>query len=580
MLESQKVRKLSPEMDSLRLGTGWSACDLSKPQVFIASTFGDSHPGSAHLKGLAEDVRSAVAAHGGFGARYFATDICDGQTQGYDGMNYSLASREFIANLFELQAKATPFDGAVFIASCDKSIPASLIAMARIDIPTVFFPGGVMKSGPDFLTLNMVGTYSAMFRRGEITEEAFTAYQRDACPGFGACQFMGTANTMQVMSESLGMALPGSAVSPAFENSLIANAENVGPAVMKLIQKSVSVADIMTHEAFENAIMVHAAIAGSTNALLHLPAIARELDIRITPDLFDKIHREIPYLLNVKPSGKYPAEFFWYAGGTPAIMEAIRDCLHLEAMTATGKTLRENLDDIARGNFYDDCERHFVGTGIQKKDIIAPRERPIQKEGAIAVLRGNLAEGGAVIKHSAVPKEMHIATLRARPFDSEEAAIEAILHGGVAPGDAVIIRYEGPRGSGMPEMFLTTEAIASDDRLSSSIALITDGRFSGASRGPCIGHVSPEAAGGGAIALVKEGDLISIDIPARRLEIVGVNGVRKTPEEVASVLDKRRETFVSPAPHYTRGVLGIYTQLAASAMEGGYINMESIRSGK
>lgn len=573
MLISQKMRKISPEMDSLRLGTGWTVDDLGKPQIYVTSTYGDSHPGSVHLSQLTQDVCDAVHTSGGRGAKYVVTDICDGITQGYDGMNYSLPSREYMANMFQIQAEATPFDGAVFIASCDKSIPASLKAIARVNIPSVFLPGGVMKAGPDLLTLNMIGTYSAMYERGEITKDQFTWYQQRACPSCGACQFMGTACTMQTMAEALGLALPGSAVAPAVSQAIHDYAARCGARAMELAAHPLLPSQILSMDAFENAIMVHAAVAGSTNALLHLPAIAYERGLEATPDLFDRIHRQIPYLLNIKPSGVYPAEFFWYAGGVPAIMEEIRDYLHLDAMTVTGKTVKENLDDIARSNFYDDCARNFDGTGLRREDIIKTARAPLQAQGAVAILKGNLAQEGAVIKHSAVAKEMHTATLRAVPFDSEEEAIDAILHGSIRPGDAVFIRYEGPKASGMPEMFLTSEAIASNEALAKSIALITDGRFSGASRGPCIGHVSPEAAQGGNIALVEEGDLIRIDIPNRVLAIVGVAGIEKTPEEMEEILDKRREAFVEPRPKYTKGALGIYTKLTVSAMQGGYMKL-------
>lgn len=573
MLISQKMRKISPEMDSLRLGTGWTVDDLEKPQIYVASTCGDSHPGSVHLERLAQDICGAIQKQGGRGAKYAVTDICDGITQGYDGMNYSLPSREYIANMFQIQAEATPFDAAVFTASCDKSIPASLKAIARVNIPSVFLPGGVMKAGPDLLTLNMIGTYSAMYERGEITREQFAWYQQRACPSCGACQFMGTACTMQTMSEALGLALPGSAVAPAVSQTIHDYAARCGARAMELVFDPLLPSQILSMAAFENAIMVHAAVAGSTNALLHLPAIAYERELEISPELFDRIHRQVPFLLNVKPSGVYPAEFFWYAGGVPAIMEEIRDLLNLDAMTVTGKTVKENLDDIARSNFYDDCARQFDGTGLRKEDIIKTAKAPLQAQGAVAILTGNLAQEGAVVKHSAVAKEMHTATLRAVPFDSEEEAIDAILHDRVKPGDAVFIRYEGPKGSGMPEMFLTTEAIASNEVLSKSIALITDGRFSGASRGPCIGHVSPEAAEGGAIALVEEGDLIRIDIPNRILAIIGAGGIEKTLEEMEAILAKRRETFVKPRPKYTKGALGIYTKLAVSAMRGGYMEL-------
>ncbi len=570
-MKSQEIRALAPEMDPLRLGMGWSVDDLSKPQILVESTFGDSHPGSAHLLRFTEGACKGIAAAGGKGARYFATDICDGQAQGHDGINFSLASRDTLANLIEIHASATPFDAGVFIASCDKAVPAHLMAIGRLNIPSIVVTGGVMDAGPELLTLEQLGKYSAMQKRGEITAEQLTYYKQHACPSCGACSFLGTASTMQIMAEALGLMLPGSALMPAMCEDLYAVSVQAGRQAVALAKSGLLPRDIVTKESFENAILVHAAISGSTNALLHIPAIAHEFGIELDADVFDRIHKNAHYLLDVRPAGRWPAQFFYYAGGVPRIMEEIKPMLHLGAMTVTGKTLGENLENLRQSGFYDKCESYLQKIGLSRTDIIRDFDNPIGKNGTVAVLRGNLAPEGAVVKHSAVPKQMFHAILRARPFDSEEEAIEAVLTHQIKPGDAVIIRYEGPKGSGMPEMFYTTEAIASDPELGTSIALITDGRFSGASKGPAIGHVSPEAADGGAIALVEEGDLIELDIPARRLQIVGVGGQRLSKAEVESVLAARRRSWRPKPPRYPRGILRLYAEHATSPIKGGYM---------
>ena len=467
-LISQTMRRLAPEMDPLRLGTGWTPEDLPKPQVMVESTFGDSHPGSGHLDKLVAAACEGVAEAGGHGARYFCTDICDGESQGTDGINFSLASREIIADMIEIHASATPFDGGVYIASCDKGMPANLMGLARVNMPAVVVTGGTMHAGPDLLTLEQLGMYSARYERGEIDAAKLEWAKRNACPSCGACSFIGTASTMQIMAEALGLALPGSALLPAASPDLTAFARRAGRQAVALARRGLRPSDIVTVESFENAILVHAAISGSTNALLHLPALAHEFGIE-------------------------------------------------------------------------------------------------------AVLRGNLAPEGAVIKHTACPKEMFRAVLRARPFDSEEACLDAVLHHEVRKGDAVFIRYEGPQGSGMPEMFYTSEAISSDKELGRSIALITDGRFSGASTGPVIGHCSPEAQAGGPIALVEEDDLIEIDLPGRRLNIVGVRGERKTPAEIDAVLARRRAAWKPRPRRYKRGVLRLFSEHAASPMKGAYL---------
>lgn len=577
-LKSQEMRKLAPELDPLRIGTGWKKEDLSKPQVMVESTYGDSHPGSGHLNILVEEVRKGVAEAGGFGARYFCTDICDGESQGTDGINYSLASREMIANMIEIHANATPFDAGVYLSSCDKGVPGNLMGLARVDIPSVVVPGGTMNAGPEMLTLEQLGMYSAKYERGEIDEAKLDWAKCNACPSCGACSFIGTASTMQIMAEALGLALPGSALMPATSPDLLAYAREAGKrAAWMAGEEDMRPSKIVTMDSFENAIYVHAAISGSTNCMLHLPAIAHEFGIEITGDTFDRIHRGARYLLDVRPAGRWPAECFYYAGGVPAIMEEIKEHLHLDVMTVTGKTLGENLEELKENGFYEKCDKWLqefnqrYQVNVTREDIIRPYDKAIGTDGSIAVLKGNLAPEGAVIKHTACPKEMFKSVLRARPFDSEEECLNAVLKHKVQKGDAVFIRYEGPKGSGMPEMFYTSEAISSDKELGKSIALITDGRFSGASTGPVIGHCSPEAVDGGPIALVEEGDLIEIDVMGRKLNIIGVAGERKTPEEIDEILEERRKNWKPREMKYKKGVLRMFSQHATSPMKGAYL---------
>ena len=555
---SQRVRALAPENDPLKLGMGWTAADLEKPQIMVESTFGDSHPGSAHLNQFVEEAMRGIKDAGGRGARYYTTDICDGIAQGHDGINYSLAHRDMIANMIEIHGNSTGFDGGVFIASCDKSVPACLMGLARLDMPSIVITGGVMDAGPDLLTLEQIGAYSAMYQRGEISEEKLTYYKHNACPSCGACSFMGTASTMQIMAEALGLMLPGSALMPAVCPELKEMAYKAGLQVIELAKQGLKVSDIVTMKSFENAIMVHAAISGSTNSLRHIPAMAHELGFEIDGDTFDRMHRGAHYLLDIRPAGKWPAQFFYYAGGVPAVMEEIKSMLHLDVMTVTGKTLGENLEELKHNGFYETCHSYLEKWNLKPADVIRSFDTPIGTDGTVAVLRGNLAPEGSVVKHSAVPREMFQAVLKAKPFDCEEDAIAAVLSGSIHPGDAVFIRYEGPKGSGMPEMFYTTEAISSDPELGKSIALITDGRFSGASKG-------------GPIALVEEGDLIHIDIPARILEIIGIKGQELSAKEVEQILEERRKKLQPREPKYKKGVLKIYSEHAVSPMRGGYM---------
>ncbi|MGL1893991.1 MAG: dihydroxy-acid dehydratase [Spirochaetaceae bacterium] len=571
ILRSQKMRNVAVEMDALKLGAGWSVDDLSKMQIMIQSTWGDSHPGSVHLNKFVSIAEKELINIGIKPAKYTVTDICDGIAQGHDGMNYSLLSREIIAGMIEVQGSATPFDGGLFICSCDKGVPAHLIAVARLNFPSIVIPGGIMKAGNGDLTLEQIGTFSALNKKGLLSDKEFKVYQEGACPSCGACAFMGTAATMQIMSESLGLSLPGSSVMPAYNNLIEENIKIAANRLKYLVLNNIKPSDILTYKAFENAIMIHAAIGGSSNALLHIPTIAREVGITLSPEDFDRIHRKIPFIVNVRPSGEYPSQYFWYAGGVPAVMEEIKEFLHLDVMTITGKTLGENLDDLREAGFYSKFNNYFDTLKFNKDDVIYSYNKPIKSDGAIAILKGNLAPEGAVIKHSALDESLTHVVLKAQPFDSEEEAFSAVINNKIKPGDAVIIRYEGPKGSGMPEMYYTTEAIAADEKLSNTTALITDGRFSGATRGPAIGHVSPEAVEGGAIALLEKNDLVEINIKERSINIIGFKGEKMTISEVDKILEERRATF-KPEPRVkSKGILGIYKSTAVSAIKGGYM---------
>ena len=563
---------------SLFNALGFTKEEMDKPLVGIVSSYNEIVPGHMNLDMIVNAVKLGVAEAGGFGARYYVTDICDGESQGTDGINFSLESREMIANMIEIQGTATVSDAGVYLASCDKGMPGNLMGLARVNIPSVVVPGGTMNAGPEMLTLEQLGMYSAKYQRGEIDEEKLDWAKCNACPSCGACSFIGTASTMQIMAEALGLALPGTALMPSTSPDLLEFAREAGRQAVRIAKmEKMCPSDIVTMDSFENAILVHAAISGSTNCLLHLPAIAHEFGIEITGDTFDKLHRNARYLLDVRPAGRWPAECFYYAGGVPAIMEEIKEHLHLDVMTVTGKTLGENLEELKNNGFYEKCDKWLqefnkrYNINVTKEDIIRPYDKAIGTDGSIAVLRGNLAPEGAVIKHTACPKEMFKSVLRARPFDSEEECLDAVLKHKVQKGDAVFIRYEGPKGSGMPEMFYTSEAISSDKELGKSIALITDGRFSGASTGPVIGHCSPEAVDGGPIALVEEGALIEIDVMERKLNIIGIAGERKSMEKIDQILAERRKNWKPREMKYKKGVLRLFSQHAASPMKGAYL---------
>ena len=564
--KSAPQRKLWSQFDALQMGSGWDEYDIKKPQILLEDVFGDSHPGSVHLKGLMEQAKYGVYESGGHPAQFHATDICDGCGQGHDGMNFILASREAICDMVEIHGNVHPWDGLILASSCDKSIPAHLKAAARLNVPTVFIPGGSMRPGPNMTTSLVAGDISLREKRGTVSEHEIMDYKKTGCPSCGACTFLGTASTMQCMSEALGMALPGSALMPATMRDILDNARRAGRQIMVLAEKGIKPSDIMTREAFENAIIIHSAIGGSTNATIHLPSIARELGFEIEPELFDEINHKIPHIGNIDPSGDQLTESFWFAGGIPMVQIMLKDYLHLDVMTVTGKTLGENLNDLVADGFFERYIGYLHNYGLEREDVIFPLDK-VKEIGSVAILKGNLAPEGSVIKYSACVESLRVHQGPAKVFDSEEEAYDAVAEGKIDPGDVIVIRYEGPRGSGMPEMLMTTEAIVCDERLNGTVSLVTDGRFSGATRGAAIGHVSPEAASGGPLAFIKTGDIIFYDISNRRLDIVGINGKLVTPDVVDGVLAERAKSGIKPRPP-RKGLYGRYTASAVSAMKG------------
>jgi dihydroxy-acid dehydratase len=565
--KSEKERQLWAQFDALQLGTGWVEDDIGKFQILVEDVYGDSHPGSAHLDAVSRQAVYGVFEEGAFPAQFHVTDICDGCAQGHDGMNMVLASREVICDMLEIHAGFVPWDGMVMSSSCDKSIPAHLKAAARINIPTIFIPGGSMRPGPNQTTSLVAGDISLrQKRKNEITPEEIRNYKLTGCPSVGACTFLGTASTMQCMAEALGMALPGNALVPATMRDLTEYSRKAGKQVVRLAKAGITPSMILTKEAFRNAIVVHSAIGGSTNALIHLPAIAKELGIELDPELFNEINRKIPHIGNVNPSGKHLTESFWFAGGIPMVQIMLKDHLDLDVLTVTGKTLGENLEEIQRDGFFERNIGYLHNYGLEREDVITPVETT-KEMGSIAVLKGNLAPEGAVVKYSACEESMRKHQGKAVVFNCEEDAHDAVVEGRINPGEIMIIRYEGPRGSGMPEMLMTTEAIVCDHKLNGKVSLITDGRFSGATRGAAIGHVSPEAAVGGPIAYVETGDIIAYDVYEKTINIVGLCGTPLSPEEVQKGLEERKKTQPLVKKPY-KGVLKRYTDHAESAMKG------------
>jgi len=573
MLRSQKIRKVSPQVDSLRLGVGWSEDDLSKPHILIESAEGQSHPGSQFLNEIRKFASYGITENGGKPVYSYVSDICDGLAQGHDGMNFSLASREMIANMVEIHCQAQQYDAVVLISSCDKSIPAHLMAAGRVNLPSIHIPGGTDSPGPNLVMHGDIISAFSDYKRGKISESEFRFTQIHTCPSCGACQFMGTANTMQAVSEALGMALPTSANIVPLSNYQKRLAKKAGKSVLNLLKKGIKPKDILTKEAFENAVIVHAGIGGSTNALLHLPVIAKEAGIDFDVNIFNKINQKIPYLTNIHQSGKYPVQWFWFAGGVQWIIKELIEFINKDCLTVTGKTVIENLKGIQKSGFFEDISGYLKNFKLKRRDIIRTLNDPNNKIGSTAVLTGNLAPDGAVVKYSAFHRNMFKFTGKAAVFNKEEDVLKGIFSGKIKPGTVIILRYEGPKSCGMPELFLTTQAISSDPILNKSTALVTDGRFSGGTSGPVIGHVSPEGFDGGPIALVENEDVIEIDIKNYSLNIVGIKGKRMNLKAVRDVLKERKLNWKKPKFKYNKGIMAVYTRFATSAIKGAYIKV-------
>lgn len=569
-LGSQQARAQAPEADALRLGIGWSRADLDRPYVLVESVAGDSHPGSVHLAALADAVRDGAVAAGAAVARYACTDMCDGIAQGTDGMDYSLPSRDVIASAAEMHARSGYYDAVAFVSGCDKAVPAHLMAAARLRLPAVHVPGGSMPAGPGNATVDQIGSIAAALRRGDIDRAAYDRWVETAVPSCGSCAFMGTALTAQVLAEVLGLALPHTAVAPANGPLIREQAHAAGGAVVAHLRAGRTAADFITADAIHNALTVHAAVGGSTNFVLHLPAIAAEAEIDLPLRRFQEVSDRTPFLVDTRPTGRYPANLFWHAGGVPRVMWEVRDLLRLDALAGTGRSWGDELEELASGGGFDGVPPELAKLGLTPADLIRPRADPIDARGATTVLTGNLSPRGAVVKRTAVLPSARLVQGPARVFESQEAALEAITERRIRSGDVVVIRGEGPRGSGMPEQYYVTSAIAADPVLAASTALVTDGRFSGASKGPCIGHVCPEAAMGGPIAALREGDVIRVDVDGRRLDLVGAAGDTEPSVARGDALLAERLPELKPAPSLAgrTDLLSLYRALAGSADEG------------
>jgi dihydroxy-acid dehydratase len=547
MMRSDAVKKgleRAPHRALLRT-LGVSQEDMDKPFIGIANSYNTIVPGHMHLDRVARAVADGIRAAGGMPFEFNTIAVCDGIVMGHEGMKYSLPSRDIIADSVELMVQAHRFDGVVMVTNCDKVTPGMLMATARLDVPTVVVTGGPMLSGLyRDKKLGVIAMFEAVgeAKAGKITMDELKTYEELACPTAGSCNGMFTANTMACITEAMGLMLPGSATIPAEDARRMRVARASGSIAVQLVKREVRPSLILTAEAFENAIMVDLALGGSTNTVLHLSAIAQEAGVPLSLETFDSLARIVPHLCNMSPGGPYTMEELDRAGGIPAVMREISPMLHGEAKTVNDKTIAENIRDAP----------------IRDREIIRPLSNPVHKEGGIAILRGNLAPDGAVVKTAAVPSGMSVYSGRARVFDSEEAGMKMIMDGKIGKGDVVVIRYEGPKGGpGMREMLSVTGAIAGIGLLN-SVALVTDGRFSGGSQGLCIGHISPEAAEGGPIAAIQDDDTIDIDIPKRSLSI------RLRDEEIRRRLDAWRPRVNKEL----RGYLRRYQATVSSANTG------------
>ncbi len=532
---------------SLFKAMGYTDEEISRPLIGVANSANQIVPGHVHLDMIVDDVKAGIRMAGGTPIEFSTIGVCDGIAMGHAGMKYSLVSRELIADSVEIMATAHPFDGLVLVPNCDKIVPGMLMAALRLNIPSIFISGGPMMAGSTAgKTVDLISVFEGVgkVKSGSMTEEELKLLEDCACPGCGSCSGMFTANSMNCVTEALGLGLPGNGAVPAVHAARRRLAKSAGMKIMNLVMKGILPRDIATLDAFKNAIAVDMALGCSTNTVLHIPAIAHEAGIDVDLALFNEISEKTPNICHLSPAGPHHLEDLDMAGGIQGVMMEISKLgvIHPESMTVTGKTVGENLK----------------GVKIENRKVIRSVEDPYSSIGGIAILKGNLAPDGAVVKQSAVAPDMLINEGPARVFESEEESIEAILGGQIHPGDIVVIRYEGPKGGpGMREMLSPTSAIAGMG-LDNSVALITDGRFSGGTRGAAIGHISPEAAEGGPIGLVKEGDIILIDIPEKKITLKVGN------EEI----DGRKRNFNPRPPAITSGCLARYARLVTSASTG------------
>ena len=553
IMRSQTIKKGLERVPhrALLYATGIPKSEMEKPFIGVATSFTDIIPGHTGMRDLERFIEKGIHTGGGYPFFFGIPGICDGIAMGHKGMHYSLASRELIADMVETIAEAHQLDGLVLLTNCDKITPGMLMAAARVNIPSIVVTAGPMLSGHyKGRRLNLTSdTFEAVgkYRKGLIKDDELEAMEMCACPGAGSCQGMYTANTMSCITESLGMSLPGCATAPAVLAQKRRIAFESGRRVVDLIKKNITPRKIMTMRAFENAIMVDLALGGSTNTVLHIPAIAHEAEVKLPLEIFDIISRKTPHIANMIPGGAHYMEDLDNAGGIPAVLNRLQGMLN-PSLTVSGV----NITEIARNAV------------IMDEEVIRSLDRAYHKEGGIAILKGNLAPEGAVVKQTAVSKNTMKFEGAARIFDSEEAAMKAIMNGKIKAGDVVVIRYEGPKGGpGMREMLSPTSAIAGMG-LSESVALITDGRFSGGTRGPCIGHVSPEAMEGGPIAILKNGDRLRIDIPKRKIEVLISD----------KEIKERLTVWKRPQPKIRHGYLARYAKLVSSAGSGAIMRDE------
>lgn len=530
---------------ALLYATGVPKSEMSKPFIGVATSFTDIIPGHVGMRDLERFIEKGIHTGGGYPFFFGIPGICDGIAMGHKGMHYSLPSRELIADIVEAITEAHQFDGLVLLTNCDKITPGMLMAAARINIPSIVVTAGPMLSGRlKGKRLSLVNdTFEAIgkYKKGLINDEELEALEECACPGAGSCQGMYTANTMACVTEALGMSLPKCATSLAVSANKKRIAFESGRRIVELIKKNITPRKIMTRKAFENAIMVDLALGGSTNTVLHIPAIAHDAGVDLQLETFDHLSRTTPHICDMLPAGKNYLEDLDYAGGIPGVLNRLREKVH-DTITVSGKSIYSIADTAV----------------ITDEDVIRPLNKAHHKEGGIAILRGNLAPDGAVVKQSAVSKNMMSFEGVAKVFNSEEDGMKAILNGKIKAGNVVVIRYEGPKGGpGMREMLSPTATIAGMG-LSESVALITDGRFSGGTRGPCIGHVSPEAMEGGTIAIIKDGDRIKIDIPKRKIELM------LSDKEIKERLSR----WKPPEPKIKKGYLSRYARMVSSAGSG------------